>query len=223
MALLPGATVLSSPTVTRLLSILFAAGFTLALSGCDTEKGTAPQGAQQDAAPPAPADGETPRFRIDRSQAGTPIADVQVRGPDGMMRSLRSVAGRPVVLNLWATWCAPCVEELPTLNRLASTHREIATVVALSQDLGEADVPNAFLRERSWNALQSWHDPDNEVGLSAGGSLPTTILYNREGLEVVRVIGPLDWAGSEAGTLLGEAGMPPTMPPVGDGNPPSGR
>ena len=112
-----------------------------------------------------------------------------------------------MVLNLWATWCAPCVEELPTLDALAAQHRGTANIVALSQDIGEAATPNAFLAERGWQAIQSWHDPDNVVGLSAGGNLPTTILYAADGREVLRVIGPLDWAGAEAGRLLDEIGL----------------
>ncbi len=80
-------------------------------------------------------------------------------------------------------------------------------VVLLSQDLGEAAVPTAFLAERNIDGPQNWHDPDNEVGLAAGGNLPTTILYDADGKEVLRVIGPLDWAGTEAAALLREVGL----------------
>jgi thiol-disulfide isomerase/thioredoxin len=198
---------LSSPIVTQPLSILLSAGIALALGGCDTEKGTAPQGAERTATPTNSASSETARYRIDRSQAGTPIADVQVRGPNGTLRSLRSLAGRPVVLNLWATWCAPCVEELPTLEAMAARIGNAGQVVLLSQDLGEADVPSAFLADRNIRTPQNWHDPENEVGLAAGGNLPTTILYDREGKEVLRVNGPLDWAGAEARALLREVGI----------------
>jgi thiol-disulfide isomerase/thioredoxin len=215
MALLLGVLLLSELLFTRVPFALIAASLLVALPGCDTEKGTASQGTEQaGTASGAAGESANARYRIDRAQVGTPIADVEARGPDGMLRSLRSLAGRPVVLNLWATWCAPCVEELPTLNQLAATHRDVAHIVVLSQDLGEADVPNAFLRERQWNMVQSWHDPENTVGLAAGGNLPTTILYDREGKEVLRVIGPLDWAGAEAGRLLAEAGIPPSPPPV---------
>jgi thiol-disulfide isomerase/thioredoxin len=204
-ALLPGDAILSEPSSTRLLLILATASL-LALAGCDTEKGTASQGSAQ--APTSAGDSQT-RYRVDRSQAGTPLSAEPVRAPDGSIGPLTSLIGRPIVLNLWATWCAPCVEELPTLERLAAAQGNRAQIILLSQDLGEADAPTRFLAERAIRAPQNWHDPENSVGLAAGGNLPTTILYDDTGREVLRVIGPLDWAGPVAAPLLAEAGIGP--------------
>lgn len=199
---------MSELSVTRRLSVLLAAGCALALAGCDTQMGTAPQGEGQTAqGAAASASGVHDSYRVDRSRAGTPLSATPVRAPDGSLRPLTSLIGRPVILNLWATWCAPCVVELPTLERLAERAGENGSVVLLSQDLGEPAVPAAFLSERDISTAQGWHDPDNEVGLSAGGNLPTTILYDHEGKEVLRVIGPLDWAGTEAAALLREVGI----------------
>jgi thiol-disulfide isomerase/thioredoxin len=206
MALLSGAFDLSDILLNRPPLALLGVSLLLTLSGCDTEKGTASQGAQAETAG-SPAGSPAARYRIDRSQAGTALSSVQLRAPDGSSRPLTSLIGRPVLLNLWATWCAPCVEELPTLERLSQALGSDAHVVLLSQDLAEADVPTRFLTERAVRTPQNWHDPDNEVGLAAGGNLPTTILYDREGKEVLRVIGPLDWAGAEARALLTEAGL----------------
>jgi thiol-disulfide isomerase/thioredoxin len=201
---------LSVSLPTRPSLFLLVTSLLLVLAGCDTEKGPAPQGSEQGATATTPAveEGGEGRYRIDRSQAGTPLATVALRAPDGSMRPLSSLAGKPIVLNLWATWCAPCVEELPTLEAAAQRVGDRGQVVLLSQDLQEADVPTRFLAERAIRTPQNWHDPENELGLSVGGQLPTTILYDREGKEVLRVIGPLDWAGAEAAQLLAEAGIP---------------
>ena len=202
---------MSELSVTRPIALLFAVSAVLALAGCDTQSGAPPQGeaATRNA---ASTDGEVRQgehgtYRIDRSRAGEALPATTVRAPDGSLRPLTSLAGRPVVLNLWATWCAPCVVELPTLEALAQRTGDAAQIVLLSQDLSEADVPTAFLAERNVRIAQNWHDPENAVGLSAGGNLPTTIIYDAEGKEVLRVIGPLDWAGGEAATLLREAGI----------------
>lgn len=137
-----------------------------------------------------------------------PLPTDVVSTTDGSTATLASLSGKPVLVNLWATWCAPCIEELPTLNRVASEVAGTGHVIALSQDLNENPAPvHAFLTERGWTQLTSWHDPENAVGLAYGGSLPTTILYNAQGIEVVRVIGPMDWYGDEAKALLREAGF----------------
>lgn len=129
--------------------------------------------------------------------------------PDGSTKSLSTLKGKPLLLNLWATWCAPCIEELPTLEAVAVRVGNAAQVVVLSQDIGsDASVPQAFLRERNLSHLQPWHDPENQLSLAVGGALPTTIIYDRDGAEVGRVIGPLDWNGPEAAELLKKAGFP---------------
>ncbi|QJQ33385.1 TlpA family protein disulfide reductase [Sphingomonas lacunae] len=129
--------------------------------------------------------------------------------PDGSRKYLTTLKGKPILLNLWATWCAPCIEELPTLEAVAVRAGDAAQVVVLSQDIGsDPSGPQAFLRERSLSHVQPWHDPENELSIATGGALPTTIIYDREGEEVGRVIGPLDWNGPEASELLAKAGFP---------------
>ena len=188
----------------RALGFAALVASTLAVAGCDRQKPETPQ-ASYTAVPKASA---VQRYRVDRSGAGTPLPADTVRAADGSEVTLSSLIGKPVLVNLWATWCAPCIEELPTLNRVASEVAGTGQVIALSQDLNEDATPvHAFLSERGWTQLTSWHDPENAVGLAYGGSLPTTILYDRQGKEVVRVIGPMDWYGREAKTLLREAGF----------------
>ncbi len=179
----------------------------MVLAGCDTEKAPQSQGNGAPAAAAAPAG--TPRYQIVRERAGTALAETSLFAPGGARRSLSSLQGKPVLLNLWASWCAPCVEELPTLDALAARLEGTAHVIALSQDLGSQNVPDSFLTQRGWTNIQSWHDPDNIVGIAVGGNLPTTVLYGADGREVLRVVGPLDWSGDVATRLLAEAGIGP--------------
>lgn len=182
---------------------------TAPLIGCDRQKGDAPQAKQ----PAMIDDANSVRYRIDRSMAGSHLPTARIDGPSGPGSTLTALAGRPIVLNLWATWCAPCIEELPTLDALAATTGTSAHVIALSQDIGnDAAGPRAFLIDRGWTSIAAWHDPENVVGLTYGGSLPTTILFNARGEETSRVIGPLNWSGPVAAQLLREAGIAAGQP-----------
>lgn len=186
-----------------------ALALALLVVACDREKAPEPQ-PKEISSPSKPSDAATPqRYRIDLSGAGSKIPAISLTGPDGKPRDLASLEGKPVLLNLWATWCAPCIEELPTINAVARDAGTLAHVVALSQDIGgDGSGPRSFLNERGWSSVQAWHDPDNEIGLTVGGQLPTTIIYDATGREVGRVIGPLDWNGTEAREMLSRAGFP---------------
>lgn len=188
------------------LAALAAAALTVA--GCDRQNAAPPQASETAGGQGAAADIGNQRYRVDRSGAGTPLPTASVRARDGSTTTLASLNGKPVLVNLWATWCAPCIEELPTLNRVASEVGSAGHVIALSQDLHDDPAPvHAFLSDKGWTEIASWHDPENAVGMTAGGQLPTTILYDASGKEVVRVIGPMDWYGDEAKALLREAGF----------------
>lgn len=136
------------------------------------------------------------------------MPDDVVRNADDAATRLTSLIGKPMVVNLWATWCAPCVEELPTLDRLAGRVGGAGHVVILSQDLGDdSSVMREFLADRGVGNVDAWHDPENAVGLRFGGQLPTTLVYDAAGREVGRVIGPMDWTGADARALLNRAGF----------------
>lgn len=176
----------------------------LTLLGCDRENSANPQGAAaNNRQSPAPT-----RYAIDKSHRGTFLPSTSVIDDEGQEATLSDLVGKPVILNLWATWCGPCVEELPTLDRLAATTAGTAQVIALSQDIGDDGAgPRRFLEQHGWSTIAAWHDPDNEVGLVYGGGLPTTILFDAQGREVARVIGPMDWMSGAARALLAEAGI----------------
>ena len=146
---------------------------------------------------------------IDRSHKGDPAPHAVFNDPDGGEISLADFKGVPVLVNLWATWCAPCVKELPTLDKLAASHRVDGQlgVVAISQDMGPQPSVDAFLAKLRVQDLGAYHDP--KMALSGGlGTevLPTSILFDAQGREVWRYVGDLDWTGEEAVKLLAEAG-----------------
>ena len=144
-----------------------------------------------------------PPHRIETANAGQMLPTLDIRGPGGEPGKLSSLAGKPTILNLWATWCAPCVAELPTLNTLAGQVKGRANVIALSQDIDDDSGHVAqYLTDNGWTNLAAWHDPENVIGIRYGGALPTTILFDASGREVVRVVGPIDWTGEEAQRLI---------------------
>ena len=117
--------------------------------------------------------------------------------------------GTPVLVNLWASWCAPCVKELPTLDKLAQSHDvdgELG-VIAVSQDSGPQPSVVAFLKKLNVTDLGAYHDPNMALSGALGPDvvLPTSILIDAEGREVWRYVGDLDWTSPEAARLLAEA------------------
>jgi thiol-disulfide isomerase/thioredoxin len=174
----------------------------LALIGCDREAAKAPEA--KPAAAPAAA-GDKAVGRLDRSRAGSAAPYAIFQDPAGEPASLQDFRGKPVLLNLWATWCAPCVAEMPTLDELAASRGDIE-VLAVSQDMGGADKVDAFFAERKFRMLEPYLDP--ELALMTGlkvDTLPTTILYDASGREVWRMTGMEDWQGERARALIAEA------------------
>ena len=117
---------------------------------------------------------------------------------DGTLRSLGDYAGKGLVVNLWATWCVPCVAEMPELQDLA---RKVAgegiLVLPLSSDRGGAEVVRRFYAANRIDGLPVLLDPRGEAGRAWGArGLPTTIVIDRQGRERARVEGAIDWAGA---------------------------
>jgi thiol-disulfide isomerase/thioredoxin len=187
----------------RPIAVLFPA---LLLAACDggsdaPKGGSAPSGWS---GPKATAE-RNPTGILDRSFAGTPAPASGFQDPRGTSVSLASFRGKPLLVNLWATWCAPCIAEMPTLDALAARERELQ-VLAVSQDLDGREKVDAFFAQRGFRMLQPYVDPQlslmSELKVS---TLPTTILYDAEGREVWRMTGMEDWAAGRAAGLLREA------------------
>jgi thiol-disulfide isomerase/thioredoxin len=191
----------------------------LALAGCDRQKAADPQGnAPTAAATPAPAGSAAapagapghppyPTGRLDRSHAGTAAPDTQFEDGDGRPVRLSAFRGRPLLVNLWATWCGPCVVEMPSLDALALRQGDSIRVLAISQDADDGRRKVAdFFAARNFRRLEP--NLDSRMDLMMGlrlDTLPTTILYDAEGREVWRMTGMADWSGERAARLLREA------------------
>lgn len=146
-------------------------------------------------------------YTIDRSKAGSDLPDYAFKDASGKALTLDHFKGKPILVNLWATWCAPCIKELPQLDRIAGAYAKSGLqVVPISQDTLEAEKVSAFFAGKELKQLQTWFDPDNNFGFGLGGAaLPTSVLYNSEGKEIARIIGAPDWEGAEMRELLEEA------------------
>jgi len=141
-----------------------------------------------------------------RGNAGQPAPDIELRNADDDPATLAEAEGKPLLVNIWATWCAPCVKELPTLQTIAA-RAGAPRVIAVSQDMAPRGSVDAFLDKNKLADLEVWHDPKMALSSATGAEvLPTTILYDGKGREVWRYVGDLDWTGEEATKLLAEAG-----------------
>ena len=177
--------------------LIIAAIFALAACQKAPEQPTA-----NEAAPSA----ETGIKGVHRDHKGEAAPAAVFAGPDGKPAKLADFNGKPVLVNLWATWCAPCVKELPTLDRLAASAS--IKVLAVSQDSGPHPSVVAFLKEHGIATLEPYQDSNMALSGALGPDtvLPTSILIGADGKEVWRYVGDLDWTSPEAAKLLAEAG-----------------
>ncbi|MFQ3623633.1 MAG: TlpA disulfide reductase family protein [Acetobacteraceae bacterium] len=113
----------------------------------------------------------------------------------GAVKRLSDFVGRGLVVNLWATWCPPCVEEMPSLERLAvAVAPDRIEVLALSQDRGGAEVVRSFYARLGIRRLEIWLDPRGAASRAWGArGLPTTLIIDRAGLEAARLEGAAAW------------------------------
>lgn len=192
---------------------------TMLLGGCD--KQSAPAGQANSASPAsAPTSGEMPdeapsanatppadttTVQVDRSHKGESAPTTGFADPAGKPVTLADFKGKPVLLNLWATWCGPCIAEMPTLDALAGQQAGKVTVLTVSQDLDGTAKVLPFFKDHGFKALKTYTDPDAALSIRYKANLPTTILYDSSGHELWRVTGGMDWTGADASRLIAEA------------------
>ena len=185
-----------------ILAVLLAGS----IAGCDREKAGGGQPADGQAnisAGQAKGVGQF-EYMIDRSHKGEAAPTAAFTGPDDAAVTLADFRGRPLLVNLWATWCAPCVAEMPTLDALAAKSGEAMAVIAVAQDLQGAEVVDPWFQKAGLKALQPYLDPQNGLLDAYNSALPTSIFYDADGRELWRVVGAIDWQGAEAKALLAE-------------------
>ncbi len=128
-----------------------------------------------------------------------PLPAISFLDGDGRRHALAELRGRPVLLNLWATWCQPCIAELPALAALARDQGpDGIAVVALSTDRGGVSQVRAFLAARAID-LPIRVDPAGVAADALGArGLPTTLVIDAEGRERARFEGAADWDSAAA-------------------------
>lgn len=133
-----------------------------------------------------------------------PLPDLSFVSPDGAPLTLASFKGKTVLLNLWATWCAPCRKEMPALDRLqAELGGPDFEVVSINIDQRGGDRPAKFLDDIGVAKLVRYADASAKVfsdlkGVGKAFGMPTTILIDRSGCELANLAGPAEWASPDA-------------------------
>lgn len=132
------------------------------------------------------------------------VADAAFQDATGKPLKVSDWKGRVALINLWATWCAPCRKEMPDLAKL---QQQLGSpdfeVVAVSVDRKGAEASSAFLKETGADSLRLYVEPTTGIlnEFQALG-LPFTILVDRQGREIGRLLGPADWSSPEALALV---------------------
>ncbi|HMO06131.1 MAG TPA: TlpA disulfide reductase family protein [Paracoccaceae bacterium] len=173
------------------MRVLLAVLYTLALIGAT------PAAADRAAAEAARA-GDMRKLVIHPAPQPFPAVDLVTL--DDSPRSLDEWRGQWVVVNFWATWCAPCRHEMPSLDALAATGQPVVTIAT-----GRNPVPSIerFWAETGITHLPALRDPRSDLARQIGIlGLPVTVILNPEGQEVARLTGDADWSAPEARAVL---------------------
>lgn len=139
------------------------------------------------------------------------IPPLSFQDEDGKTVTLADFRGRVVLLNIWATWCPPCREEMPSLDRLnAKRGGPEFEVVALSID-NDPTAVKPFYRETGIKTLRGYFDPNARMSAALGAfAVPATLLIDKNGLEIGRALGPAEWDSATVESLIdGALGLSP--------------
>jgi len=142
---------------------------------------------------PAAAAGPAPRELA--PQEPRPVPDFSFTDAAGTAHALAGFEGKAFVINFWATWCAPCVAEMPALDRLQrAVSRDGIIVLALSSDRGGAAQVQPFYERVGIRDLGVWLDPRGAAARAFGvRAVPTTVIIDRRLRDVARLAGPAEW------------------------------
>jgi thiol-disulfide isomerase/thioredoxin len=159
------------------------------------------------AAPPAAS---ASKFAAKFTRPGQPTLppDHVFYDASGKAMKIADLKGKVVVMNIWATWCAPCRTEMPTLAKLQAAYKgQPVEVVPVSIDSVD-DAAKATLFIAQNEPLKFYHDRQMKLPFKlvpAAPGAPTTVIYGKDGMEVGRVAGEADWAGPEVRAVIDQA------------------
>jgi len=148
---------------------------------------------------------------VEVAKRPAPVPDLAFNGPDGKPTTLSAFRGRTVLVNLWATWCLPCLTEMPALDALqGALGGADFEVVAINIDTRHLDKPRRWLADKTIARLAYYADPQAKVfqDLRAAKKvegMPVSMLVDPAGCELALLQGPAEWAGSDARALLAAA------------------
>ncbi len=127
------------------------------------------------------------------------LPDTEFKGRRSKKYSLSDFEGKVVIVNFWATWCPPCVEEMPALDKLQKDlGKRGVEVVAISEDFKGLKVVKKFYKEHKIRSLLPYADIKNAVfNKMKIKALPTSVFFNKKGIEVKRIDGFILWDGSD--------------------------
>lgn len=190
-----------------LFPFAMSAALVLAACGQQSPRTESPQSQEQ-----ATSETDSPqqlRAGFDLQFAGRLAPDIALEtSADGATQTIadirRANPGKPVFVNLWASWCAPCLTELPTIDALAAKAGDQLIILPISQDMeGWAKVDTVF-GDGQYPHLETRLESRMEFGRAVGATgLPVSIYYDAEGIEVWRYVGDFDWMSTEAQDRLG--------------------
>jgi len=138
-----------------------------------------------------------PRGQYGAPALGETVPNFTLRDDDGKVVALADFRGQIIVLNFWATWCPPCIEEMPSLNRLAEHYKgKDLKIIGLSVD-EDAEAYSEFLANNQINFLTLRDAARNTSDRYGTYRFPETYIINREGRLAQKIIGPRDWTSPQ--------------------------
>ncbi len=189
-------------------SLKAARAASLVLAGCLTAFAAA-------ADSPPPLEGDF-KYNFTLLEESVPAPTTAFTDLEGGSRTLADFKGQALVVNFWATWCAPCKREMPSLDRLQTELAdEGLKVLAVSIDRAGKKVVAPFLKSLGTDSLEAFLDPKSELAREmAVTGLPATFLVDAEGCLVGGMVGPAEWDSPDALALVRHY-LPPQN--LGDG------
>ncbi|MFL2790856.1 MAG: TlpA disulfide reductase family protein [Paracoccaceae bacterium] len=128
-----------------------------------------------------------------------PVENLLVFSESGKEVDLLNLGNKFMLINFWATWCAPCVKEMPSLDQLQSLFEENdLKIFTVATGRNNQNKITSFFKKYSIKDLENFRDPKGELAISLGVfGLPASILISPKGNEIARLIGPIDWVQSD--------------------------